>query len=151
MVKKIFFTVIAVVLLLAIFFAPIPKSPYRDGGTREYSALTYKIVDWNRLTDDGVYEATKVYWFPNNFKSIDALWEQEKENVGTKLLATVESFTETEVVVEAVSNGAQAVRRGVVVAIVTRVEENGKMVVGGCFVHAVGILVVDNMKKRLKS
>lgn len=89
MVKKIIFTVIAVVLLLAIFFAPIPKSPYRDGGTREYSALTYKIVDWNRLTDDGVYEATKVYWFPNNFKSIDDLWANEEQEVVHKFVATI--------------------------------------------------------------
>ena len=44
MAKKIIITVIAIVFFLAIFFSPIPKSPYEDGGTREYSALTYKIV-----------------------------------------------------------------------------------------------------------
>ena len=71
MKKKVILTVIAVVLFLGILFAPIPQSPYEDGGTRQYTALTYKIVDWNRLDGDGVYTATKVYWFPNNFKSID--------------------------------------------------------------------------------
>ena len=69
MKKKIFILILATVLPLAILFVPISKSPYRDGGTREYAALTYKIVDWNRQTTDGVYEATKVYLFPNNFRS----------------------------------------------------------------------------------
>ena len=89
MVKKIIFTIIAVVLLFAIFLAPIPKGPYEDGGTREYAALTYKIVDWNRLTTDGKYEATKVYWFPNNFKSIDDLWANEEQEVVHKFVATI--------------------------------------------------------------
>ena len=89
MAKKIIITVIAIVFFLAIFFTPIPKSPYRDGGTREYSALTYKIVDWNRLTDDGVYKATKVYWFPNNFKSIDDLWANEEQEVVHKFVAII--------------------------------------------------------------
>ena len=89
MTKKIIFTAIAIVLLLAIFFTPIPKSPYKDGGTREYSALTYKIVDWSRLTTDGIYDATKVYWFPNNFKTIDDLWAYEEQEVVHKFVATV--------------------------------------------------------------
>ena len=108
MKKKIWMWILAGVLLLAILVIPIPTGIARDGGTRTYTALTYKIVDWNRITgESAVYDETKLYLFPNNFKSIDALWEQEKENVGTKLLATVESFTETEVIVEAVSNGAK--------------------------------------------
>ena len=84
MKKKILLWILAVVLAFALLFTPIPSGVYEDGGSREYTALTYKIVDWNRLTTDGKYEATKLYWFPNNFKSIDALWEQEKENIGTK-------------------------------------------------------------------
>ena len=107
MKKKFWVWTLAGVLLLAVLFTPIPSGVYKDGGSREYTALTYKIVDWNRLTGEAVYDETKLYLFPNNFKSIDALWKQEKENVGTKLLATVESFTETEVIVEAVSNGAR--------------------------------------------
>ena len=79
MKKKILIPVIAV-LLLAVLFVPIPKGALKDGGTKEYSALTYKIVDWNRLTDDTAYDQTKFYFFPNNFKSIDALWELEKDN-----------------------------------------------------------------------
>ena len=107
MKKKVWIWILAGILLLAILFVPIPTGVVKDGGTRTYTALTYKIVDWNRITGEAVYDETKVYLFPNNFKSLDALWEQEKENVGTKLLATVEFFDETEVIVEAVSNGAR--------------------------------------------
>lgn len=79
MKKKILIPVISV-LLLAVLFVPIPKGALKDGGTKEYSALTYKIVDWNRLTDTETYDQTKVYLFPKNFKSIDSLWELEKDN-----------------------------------------------------------------------
>ena len=47
------------VILLAIFLLlliPVPTGVYKDGGTREYTALTYKIVSWNRLTDGGIYK-----------------------------------------------------------------------------------------------
>ena len=81
MKKKIWIPIL-VVVILAILFVPIPSGTYKDGGTREYTALTYKIVDWNRLTDGGgTYDETMVYFFPNNFKSIDSLWNYEKFNV----------------------------------------------------------------------
>ena len=56
MKKKIWIPIL-VVVILAILFVPIPSGVYKDGGTREYTALTYKIVDWNRLTDGGVLTA----------------------------------------------------------------------------------------------
>ena len=40
MKKKAWLIGIGAALLLAILFVPIPKSPCRDGGTREYAALT---------------------------------------------------------------------------------------------------------------
>ena len=107
MKKKVWIWILAGVLLLAVLFTPIPSGVYKDGGSREYTALTYKIVDWNRLTGEAVYDETKLYLFPNNFKSIDALWEKEKDKVGKKLLATVLSFTETDVIVEAVNDSKQ--------------------------------------------
>ena len=72
--KKKIWIIIAIAAILAILFVPIPTGQYKDGGTREYTALTYKIVNWNRLTEDGTYDETRVYFFPNNFKSIDSLW-----------------------------------------------------------------------------
>ena len=85
--KKRIITIVAIVLILLILFLPIPRGTYKDGGTRDYRALTYRIVVWNRLTqeinEDGsveqndVYHKMSVFWFPYNFKSIDELWEIE--------------------------------------------------------------------------
>jgi len=77
------------VLLVAVLTVPIPLGQARDGGTKTYGAMTYKIVNWKRLHDDGVYEATRVYGFPDNFKSLDELWELEKENVPESFVAKV--------------------------------------------------------------
>ena len=54
--KKKIWIIIAIAAVLAILFVPIPTGQYKDGGTREYTALTYKIVNWNRLTEDGTYD-----------------------------------------------------------------------------------------------
>lgn len=88
--KKTIIVVSATVILLAlILFVPIPTGKYDDGGTSEYSALTYKIVKWNRffITVDeqenskaDKYQNTSVYWFPDNQKDLDELWEIEMEN-----------------------------------------------------------------------
>ena len=87
--KKIILIALAVLLLAAVLFVPIPGETYEDGGTREYTALTYKVVKWNRLIEGDIYEATKVYWVPDNFKSIDELWEQEAPETENKFIATV--------------------------------------------------------------
>lgn len=72
--KALIFVVVAV---LVILFVPVPTEVYKDGGTSVYSALTYKIVDWNREFFDGVYTPTKVYFGLDRFKSLDELWENE--------------------------------------------------------------------------
>ena len=87
--KKIIVSSIVVVVVLAlILFVPIPIGPAKDGGTRQYSALTYKIVVWNRFVDqtdaDGqltttMYHNTSVYWYPDNQKTVDELWKMEME------------------------------------------------------------------------
>lgn len=102
MKKKVILCVIAAVALLAVLFTPIPGGTYKDGGTKAYSALTYKIVDWNRISPDGTYEATRVYWFPDNFKSIDELWVYEEQNVVHKFTATVLEINGTSVLVQPV-------------------------------------------------
>lgn len=90
MKKKSIITVVIVFVLLLVLFVPIPKGPYDDGGTREYVALTYRIVKWNRIVtvynEDGdlegmdTYTKTSVYWFPDNYKSDDELWQMELAN-----------------------------------------------------------------------
>lgn len=79
--------IIGIIVVLLVLFLPIPKGTYKDGGTREYCALTYKIVVWNKLiaevNEDGsagevyTYCKTSVFWIPENFKSIDELWKIE--------------------------------------------------------------------------
>ena len=65
--------------VLLILFVPIPTGTYKDGGTRTYTALTYKVVKWHRLTgEDQVYSRTAVYWFPDNFCSLDELWAMDQ-------------------------------------------------------------------------
>ena len=82
MKKKLWIPIAAAVLLLAILFVPIPQGSYDDGGTREWIALTYKIVDWNRLTvqegaESTLYEKTRIYFGADKTKSIDELWKME--------------------------------------------------------------------------
>ena len=81
--------ILLVIALAAILLIPVPGGPYNDGGTREFSALTYKVVNWNRLTSDSVYRATKLYWFPQNLRSVDELWAAEEETMLHRFVATV--------------------------------------------------------------
>ena len=90
MKKKMMIPVMIVIALLLVLFLPIPQGSYDDGGTREYTALTYKIVQRKRLVsvynEDGemervdTYTNTSVYWLPDNYKSIDELWKMEYKN-----------------------------------------------------------------------
>lgn len=100
MKKKIWLPIIAAAVLLAVLFVPIPSGTYKDGGTREYAALTYKIVDWNKLTSDGKYDKTKIYFFPNNFKSINELWTYEEDEVEYQFNATILELSDTTALVE---------------------------------------------------
>ena len=102
MKKKIWIPIL-IVVGLAILVIPIPTSVCRDGGTREYMAMMYKIVDWNRLIEDGKYDKTKVYFFPKNFKSLDELWAEEEQHVEHTLMATVLELDQSSVVVEPVN------------------------------------------------
>lgn len=78
MKKRITIIIILVVLLLVI---PIPTGIARDGGTRSYTSLTYKIVNYHHLyNDDKIFDETKIYFFPDNFKSLDELLDIE--NIG---------------------------------------------------------------------
>ena len=107
MKKKIWIPIVIVVLLF-ILFLPLPSGKYDDGGSRSYTALTYKIVDWHKVTGvSSVYDDTCIYFFPNNFKSIDELWKMEMKNsdpVGYPVLmrAEVVEIYEDLVIAEAI-------------------------------------------------
>ncbi len=85
MKKKVLIIISAIILVLAILFIPIPKT-YKDGGTKEYSALTYKVVKWNVLEIDeetetsSRFKCTKVYGMPDCWKDYDELLEMAKES-----------------------------------------------------------------------
>ncbi len=63
--------IIVVIVILVVLFFPIVREA-NDGGTVEYSALMYKVIDWNKLRLTGETKTgVEVYWFPNNFHSLD--------------------------------------------------------------------------------
>ena len=105
MKKKIWIPI--VIVLIAVLFIPIPSGVYKDGGTREYTALTYKIVKWNRLTGDSTYDKLRVYLFPNNFRSIGSLWTREKDKAEHSFTATVLEVGESSALVQPVSDSAE--------------------------------------------
>ena len=96
-------SVIAVFVALAVvlsLFIPVPLSACCDGGTREYAALSYKIVKWNRLTEDGTYSAICTYWGGRRWMTVDELWESEKHNAEKKFLAKVVALGKERATVE---------------------------------------------------
>lgn len=107
MKKKIWLGILGLLLLLAILFVPVPQGQLRDGGTRVYSALTYKLVNWNRITDAQTYQATAVYWFPDNLKSVDELWTMEAQRVVHSFVATVLQISGDSVLVQPVAGEAE--------------------------------------------
>jgi hypothetical protein len=88
MKKKSIF-ILSAIILLGILFIPIPRSPLKDGGTRVYTALTYKIVHWHRICEDGIYDQTRVYFLPDRFKSIDELWAMESADIPSIFVARI--------------------------------------------------------------
>ena len=79
--KRKIWPLVTAAVLLALLFIPVPTGIMKDGGTRDYCAAAYRIVHWKRLTEQpgtdkaGRYENICVYWFPDNWKPIDELWE----------------------------------------------------------------------------
>lgn len=83
--KKLVAVCVTAAVILAVLFMPFVRDTYDDGGTVTYSALTYKIVKWKKLagSDKGNganvrYEKTSLFFFPENYKTLDELWETEK-------------------------------------------------------------------------
>ena len=100
MKKKIWIPIIVSVVLLAVLFVPIPNGQMKDGGTRVYSALTYKIVDWNRLYNDEMYSETKVYFGADAWKSIDDLFAEEEPNIESVVRATIIEINGSSILIE---------------------------------------------------
>lgn len=84
--KKKKWLIIPVIILLLVLVIPFSVKSYWDGGTTEFTALTYKIVKWNRMHDSSqIYNKLKIYPFPMNMLSIGDLFEIEREKEGAKM------------------------------------------------------------------
>ena len=72
--SKLNFKVILLIIgILFVLLVPIKKT-YKDGGTREYSAILYKVIKWHTLDDDyesGYKDTTEIHIFPTKFHSLD--------------------------------------------------------------------------------
>ena len=76
--KKSRIAIIILAVLLLILLIPIPSGTANDGGSREFTSLTYKIIKWNHIVDaDETYTGTDFYLLPDNFKSMSELWEEK--------------------------------------------------------------------------
>lgn len=75
------FIIIFAVIAVAVLAVPIPKAALDDGGTREYAALTYRIVKWKKFYAGGTYEKTKVYFGKDLKKTLDELWAEEEAGI----------------------------------------------------------------------
>ncbi len=98
MKKKILIPIVIIVVLLVVLFTPFSIRCYKDGGTVEYTSLTYKIIKWKIIDGDGYYQATDVYYFPDNFKSADG----PKKGYPTeeKFKGVIKEIYDTSVIVE---------------------------------------------------
>lgn len=80
--KKLLTLIIALALVI-VLFVPFGYASYDDGGTVRFTSLTYSVVKWNRYVSDwssgemklDLYQNTCFYVFPDNFRSLDELWD----------------------------------------------------------------------------
>ena len=100
MKKEIWMPMVIAVLVIALLVVPVPEGTMNDGGTRVYSALSYKIVSWNREYDDGVFEDTKVYFGADRMRSVDELFFRESQTLEHMVRATVIEIGDKHVLIE---------------------------------------------------
>ena len=82
--KKANWAIVILILSSIILFFPIPMYGSEDSGAILYSALTYRIIKWDKyavFTSTGLgkpehYNVTSLYFFPDNFKSVEELWNK---------------------------------------------------------------------------
>ncbi|MBR5178146.1 MAG: hypothetical protein IKW90_05045 [Lachnospiraceae bacterium] len=82
--KKANWAIVILILSSIILFFPIPMYGSEDSGAIVYSALTYRIIKWDKyavFTSTGLgkpehYNVTSLYFFPDNFKSVEELWNK---------------------------------------------------------------------------
>ena len=68
-------------ILLLILIIPIPAIQSKDGGTKRYEALTYKIIAWQHDCGDKIFEKTCIYFFPDNRLPVGELLDREMQKL----------------------------------------------------------------------
>ena len=58
--------ILGIIVFLAVLLFPI-RNIYKDGGTKTYTSLVYKVISWNTLEGK---TGTEIKLFPNNFKPL---------------------------------------------------------------------------------
>lgn len=101
--KKSVRNLVIIAAVLAVLLIPIPTGAQEYGGTREFTSLTYKVIDWDLPN----YQKTKIYFFPENFKSIDEIYEYEEDEVAVSFVATVMELSGDMALVEPVEGSAE--------------------------------------------
>lgn len=69
--KRYLFITIGLFIIVILF--PI-RFVFKDGGTKVYQSMIYKIINWNRLNDnylDGFKTGKEIHLFPFNFYPLD--------------------------------------------------------------------------------
>ena len=68
-------------ILLLILVVPIPTARMKDGGSKEYIALTYKIIAGQHDGGDKIFEKTCIYFFPDNRLPVGELLDREMQKL----------------------------------------------------------------------
>lgn len=114
MKKKAVISIILSLLFLAVLFVPIPMGQMKDGGTKVYSALTYKIVKWRRIYADEQFIATKVYFGADAYKSIDELFSMEEPELENVMLARFRRYDGNSATVIPLENEWESMSAGLI-------------------------------------
>lgn len=69
--------ILILIIVFIILLFPI-RMIYKDGGTKEYSAILYKVIKWNTLEGK---RGTEIYFFPNNLHSLDYYKDPQPEYI----------------------------------------------------------------------
>lgn len=104
------FIIIFAVLAAVVLAVPIPKAALDDGGTREYAAMTYRIVKWKKFYAGGTYEKTKVYFGKDLKKTLDELWAEEAAGIEHVFYAEITEINGSVVTVRPAAGTAEAIQ-----------------------------------------
>lgn len=77
---------VVIVLVMLILCIPLPNKNTGEGVAKEYNAIIYKIIKWDRPleyveTDTPNHTDTSVFFFGNRYESAEKLWYKELRSI----------------------------------------------------------------------